>query len=223
MADAASFTGAGAGDLMPGRRVVLAEVSSTTVDESAWQRIDVPRSCVLRPASGSRLVRYYSGTPNEQTLNYGLQYNAWDGVCYMTRPGVWWVNVPTDGTPGNVNFTLLDVQSAALASAIAAGTTTGTSVQTITMSAPTENADVDTASEALVAASATRKFLYLRNKSTAGQVISLAFGSDAAVAGRGITLTPGEWVSFQDDGIAPNAVNVISDALNASVAIQTGG
>lgn len=221
--NAVAFTGASAADLMPGRRVVLTEVLDSTVDASAWQRIDIPRPCILRPASGSRLVRYYSGTPNEQTLNYGLQYNAWDGICYMTRPGVWWVNVPVAAAPANVNFVLLDVQSAALASAIAAGTTIGGVTPSITMAAPSENTDVDTASEALLAVSATRKFAYIKNTSTGGQKISLAFGTDAAVAGRGITLSPGEWVSFEDDGIAPNAVNVIADANNATVALQTGG
>jgi hypothetical protein len=52
------------------------------------------------------------------------------------------------------------------------------------------------ATEVLISGKKNRKVIYLRNTSTAGQVITLAFDNiNATVAGRGIILAPGEFTT----------------------------
>jgi len=71
--------------------------------------------------------------------------------------------------------------------------------------------------------SAPRKAIYIRNSSTAGQVITLS-PSDAApaVSSYGIVLKPGEcWVDSTSEGYKcwQGSVNAISDAINGQVSV----
>lgn len=85
------------------------------------------------------------------------------------------------------------------------------------------NSDIDAASETVVAARTGRRYLYVENTSTGGQVLWLAFGATAAVVGTGIRLTPGQ--HFEQTaltGVTEEAVNAIADAANGSASYQEG-
>lgn len=88
----------------------------------------------------------------------------------------------------------------------------------LTPSAPTV-ASVGVTTASAVAAAATRKGLILRNLSTAGQRISLGFGS-AAVLDSGVTLYPQDAFCMGEYDFDVAAVNAISSAASGSLAIQ---
>ena len=180
------------------------EIASTTVDRTAWEQISIPRPLIMKPVAGAHLVKYTPGPPDALSITEGRHYTAFDGICYFLDPDIhdWYVNVPTEATPASVKFVLIDSLLAAIAPSIASGSSSPVSPTAIwTMAAPAANADVDQVSEVLIAASPTRKFLYLKNTSTGSQIISIAFGA-AAVSLSGVTLNPGEWVA---DGLAGEA------------------
>ena len=69
---------------------------------------------------------------------------------------------------------------------------------------------------------ATRKAICLVNTSTAGQIITLAFGGEA-VAGQGIILYPvGSWSETIDSAYVPSQheINAISSAAGGTLAVQ---
>lgn len=91
----------------------------------------------------------------------------------------------------------------------------------LTMSTPT-NVDVGNASEALVAANSSRRYLSIVNLDGADTVF-LAFG-DTALANKGVTLLPN--TAYEMSAAAGNlttaAVNAIASGASAIVAIQEG-
>lgn len=150
-----------------------------------------------------------------------------NGVLDLFAPGLWYINTPivtAEGTQVNAKFSDAAFAVAALSEAESEDPNSFTALfQPRVMAAPTTNADVDNADENLVAAQVGRRYLYIRNTSTGAQTIWLAFGGATAVVGSGIGLAPGEWISFDAlDGCTEQEVRVISDAANATVAMQTG-
>lgn len=217
---------------IPGTRDLVAPIAksfteTTATDKTAWERIWVEKMAVLRPirTQGPHELQYTFTAPDDQTYDLGRFYTAESGLCLLRARGPWWVRCP--GTASAViKCVILDGQSDALMPFLAAGEDpnawTG-KFEPRVMLTPAVNADVDTASEALVAARAGRRFLYIQNTSTGGQSIALAFGTDAAVITSGIIMAPGEAVSFDAlDGITEQAVNVIASANNATVSYQEG-
>ena len=68
----------------------------------------------------------------------------------------------------------------------------------------------------------TRVVYVISNISTGGQIITLAFGDTAAVAGYGLTLNPGNsWTETIESTFVPTneKTNIISSAAGATVAI----
>lgn len=156
-----------------------------------------------------------------QHIARGLFVPSLNGVLDLPAPGDWYVNakiVTAEGTlfeavHQDIAFPIIDAET---------DDSWSSKFDPRTLLAPQVNADVDAASEVLVAARVGRRYLYIRNTSTGGQVISLGFGN-AAENGKGIVLKPDEWIAFDAlDGVTEQAVNVISDLANATVAYQEG-
>lgn len=90
----------------------------------------------------------------------------------------------------------------------------------LTMASP-DTQTVGAASASILAASSTRRFVYVRN-THATQRASLAFGA-AAVLDSGITLNPNEWVNFSaPTGHVTQEVFAIGSGAGTTLAIQTG-
>lgn len=85
--------------------------------------------------------------------------------------------------------------------------------------APTA-ATIGTSSATAVASNANRRGLTLRNVSTSGQRISLAFDGGTAVLNSGVTLDPGDVFSMAGHDFTNGAVAAISSAASGSLAIQ---
>jgi hypothetical protein len=96
---------------------------------------------------------------------------------------------------------------------------TGGGGAAITASAPT-TAAVGVASAVAVALNASRKGLTLRNMSTSGQRISLAFSGGTAVLDSGVTLFPQDTFSMDYLDLTTGAVAAISSAAAGALAIQ---
>ncbi len=140
---------------------------------------------------------------------------------YLDARGDWYVKTSSSGTE---TFLVIDAGAAGNAAAIAQsfGITPSATPAAINMASPGVNADIDAASEEVVAAATARRYLYVENTSAAGQVLWLGFGA-AAVVGSGIRLSPGEYYELiSPTGITTQAVNAIADAANGSASYQTG-
>lgn len=206
--------------------VVLTETTSTGKD--AWTRIEVRRISIFRPTllQGPHPIQYTFTAPDDATYPAGLFYNSESGLCRMRAAGPWWVRAPQVGAAAaSVQCVLLDGMSDDFATGLAISEDPSgwqAKFDPRIMASPAQNADVDQVSEALFAADSNRRFIYIRNASTGTQVIWLGIGA-AAEVGKGIGLSPGEWITFDAlDGISTQAFNVISTADNAIVAYQLG-
>lgn len=91
--------------------------------------------------------------------------------------------------------------------------------QALTAGAPT-TATVGVASGAAVASNANRKGLYLRNTSTSGQRISLAFSGGTAVLDSGVTLEAGDAFVMGEHDFSTGAVNAISSGASGRLSVQ---
>lgn len=82
---------------------------------------------------------------------------------------------------------------------------------------------VGVASGLALAANPLRKFVYFRNVSTAGQVISLGFDGAPAILNDGITLNVDDWVAFsRTEFCSIGLVNAIASAAAGKLAFQEG-
>ncbi len=218
------------------RNIFEGQSYTFTESNTEWRQIIAPKACFLMSTTTDAIIRYRPNNPGGGTAVYGV---STQGRVMFPVPGVWYIQLVVS-SGGAVDRTLFLMDYAMLAGAADAlagvagiditsinGTTqTGVNYFGLwtsrTMAAPAVNADVDAATEVLTAADTTRRFLYIRNTSTGGQVISIGFGNNA-VAGSGITLSPNEWVAFDSTtGCPTQAVNVIASAANGSVAYQVG-
>lgn len=208
-----------------------------TKAEGAWHYVDVSVPSILKSLAGSPGTLYFTHVPPDtETITLGKYRQGQVGRAIFEKPGRWYFQSAGAATE---TYILIPVTEAALMSLIAVmegmteavnvGQIGGTSqsgvdvaarFNNITMAAPTAGS-VGVASAELVAASATRRFLYLRNTDSTDRV-SLGFGA-AAVLDSGMTLDPGEWVSFGPlNDITVQAVNAIAAAAATPVGIQTG-
>lgn len=68
-----------------------------------------------------------------------------------------------------------------------------------------------------------RKLITITNTSTAGQIITVSFGTAVAVAGEGIVIYPtGSWYESMDSQFKPSQeqINVIASAITGSVGVH---
>lgn len=149
-----------------------------------------------------------------------------NGILDLFAPGIWHINTPivaAEGTLVSAKYSDAAFAVAALSEADQEDPNSFMALfQPRTYAAPAVNADIDAASESLVAAQVGRRYLYIENTSAAGQNLWLAFGQ-AAVVGSGIRLTPGQWAEWDAlSGITEQEVFAISDAANGSASYQTG-
>ena len=82
------------------------------------------------------------------------------------------------------------------------------------------NATVGVASAEAVAAAATRKGLHLRNTSTSGQRISLAFDGESATLDDGVTMYPQDVYEMDAWDFTTGAVAAIASAAGGRLSIQ---
>lgn len=220
------------------RNIFEGQSYTLTEDNAAWYQIVAPKACFLMSTTTDAIIRYRPNNPGDQTATqvYGV---STQGRVMFPVPGIWYIQL-VESSGGAVDRTLFLMDYAMLAGAADAlagvagvditsiNGTTQTGVNYFgkwaprTMAAPAENADIDAASEEVIAAASGRRYLYIENTSTAGQVLWLGFGA-AAVVGRGIRLSPGQHFEMDaTSGITEQAVNAISDAANGSASYQTG-
>ena len=88
-----------------------------------------------------------------------------------------------------------------------------------TASAPS-TVSVGVASSLAVASNASRKGLILRNTSTSGQTVSLAFSNGSAVANSGSVLYPQDVFQMSEYDFTTGQVNAISSASSGALSIQ---
>lgn len=187
-----------------------------------YQRLKYDRPVLLIPQTPTTVGTTYiypGGTPADDTSSIPI---AAGNNVYLDARGEWWLRVTSSA---DETFLVIDIGAAANAAAIAASVgspSTVTPYAAITMAAPGVNSDIDNASEEVVAAAAARRYLYVENTSTGGQILWLAFGA-TAVVGSGIRLSPGQHFELiSPTGITTQAVNAISDLANGSASYQTG-
>jgi len=192
------------------------------VPASVYKNVNYSRAVLLIPKTPttSGIVYIYAGAFPANDLA-SIPIPAGNNV-YLDARGEWYIKTSSGVTE---TFLVVDAGAAANAAAImnAFGTTPApTPPPAFTMAAPGVNADIDNASEEVVAAAAARRYLYIENTSTGGQVLWLAFGA-TAVVGSGIRLSPGQhYELLSPTGITVQAVNAIADAANGSASYQTG-
>lgn len=215
--NAADFSGQDAWSLGAPRKKVLASVATSTVDKTAWQCVQVTRPSILKPVGAPRLVRFTCVPPDDTTISDGRFYTAQDGICYMLVPGIhnWYVNLPTDGTPGNEDFVLLDAMSAIVAPYVGGsiGSSAGLSPQ-----APT-TAAMSGSSAQIIAADSARGRLWVSNPHASVKVY-IAFGQ-AAVNGSGAFIAPGGMLQLEpESGLAQLQLRGITDGTAVTVGVQ---
>lgn len=215
-------------NLWPGATYAITE--SATV----WTRIFAPVMSVLVAPSSTLQIFY-------RPIGAATFATSRNGVAILFVTGDWEIRMPvTSAGPHTVTHSDLRLYGTPETAAIAASDVSpvnvqqiGGTVQTgldftgkfapITMLAPAVNADVDASSEEVVAARTGRRYLYVENTSSAGQILWLAFGANAAVVGSGIRLSPGQFYELiAPGGVTEQAVNAIASAVNGSASVQEG-
>lgn len=192
------------------------------IPASVYKDVKYDRAVLLLPKTPTTVgITYiYSGAFPANDLS-SIPVPAGNNV-YLDARGEWYVKTSSAVTE---TFLVIDAGAAGNAAAIAASfgiQPAPAPPAALTMAAPGVNADIDNASEEVVAAATARRYLYVENTSTGGQVLWLAFGA-TAVVGSGIRLSPGQFYELiSPTGITVQAVNAIADAANGSASYQTG-
>ena len=209
------------------------------VPATTWTPLHVGHPTLLVPIGYAAQVVQFRPGPNRppaDAITGNLTQDGKSGMCYLQSTGTWFIY-----SSAAINFKVLDAsdpQSAMLIAILQSLTSNvnvaqiGGANQTaldltakyvdITMAAPFA-AGVGLASVEIIPAAATR-YLYVRNISTAGQVISLGFGA-AAVINTGVTLQVGEYheqCTLNGIKIPAQNVRACASVAAALVAIQTG-
>lgn len=199
------------------------EVRQVTEDDSTWNILDVGQPIIFQCTDPRVTIWYRPVTEGNSAKPASGGYTpSRGGICVFNAPGRWayLVKVLTAGSPADRTFLLNDARIfvGGMLDAMATGQPIP---RTITMDAPTTASVAATSAEA-VAASTNRTFVYLKNTSTGGQRISIAFGA-AAVLDSGITLAASESIVIDiNDGCASSQIRAIASAASASLAVQTG-
>lgn len=211
---------------------------------------DAPWTVEVPPGQVA-LVRSLATTPGTIVYNLGglvdptatnpKGFKTTDEIALLFREGTWHLYSAKPGTTAVKELYLVAylknlAEAAALASLLGSaalnkvdvreigGTTqTGMDVTgySVTMSAPATDTPTAASAQAL-AASATRRFLYVKNVSTGGQRVSFGFGQ-TAVLDRGITLEPGEGFCLKwPDSRVVSTMTRIANATGGALAIQEG-
>lgn len=208
---------------------------SITESATVWTRIFAPVMSVL-VAPSSTLQIYY------RPVGAATFATSRNGVAILFVTGDWEIRMPvTSAGPHTVTHSDLRLYGTPETAAIAASDVAPVNIQQIggttqsgvnvsgkfsplTMAALSGvNADIDNNSEEVVAARSGRRYLYIENTSTGGQVLWLAFGATAAVVGTGIRLSPGQHFEMTAlTNVTEEAVNAIADAANGSASYQEG-
>lgn len=202
-----------------------------TVPASAWESFTFARPVVLQPLSPTTVGTVFArpgGQPN--STSDAIPFPA--GIVELGGAGKWFLRTSSGA---DEQFRVIDGASAsALLMALAASAFNLVSIngvaqtglnltglyQPITMDAPGAGS-AGVASNVLLAAASTRRFLYIRN-THASQRVSLSFGA-AAVLDSGVTLNPNEWASWSaPTGHVTQEVRAIASGAATTVAIQTG-
>jgi len=131
--------------------------------------------------------------------------------------------VPVSGTVAATQSGTWNIGSIASLPALPVGTNTIGAVnvnkQATTASAPT-TATIGVASGTALATNANRKGAYLKNTSTTGQRISIAFSGGTAVLDSGITLEVGDAYFMGEYDFTTGAINAIASAASARLSVQ---
>jgi len=189
-----------------------------------WTELYVPRPANVRAVGARRTLR---AIPNAlkmtgaQHISSGEFIPSERGILPLPAPGTYWLSaeiVTAENTAIEVVYqdALIPITDADDDDAWAA------KFDPRVMLAPA-TAAVTNASANKVAARVDRRYLYIRAYGFAGGCtkVALAFGSSAAEATKGIQLAENEWVAFDAlDGVTEQAVQAITDAGTASLAIQ---
>jgi hypothetical protein len=125
---------------------------------------------------------------------------------------------PTPGVAQDVNVTKVNGNAVDTGSGTAGAGTLRVAVAAPSTGLAPAFATVGVTSAQVVAANASRKGLVLVNNSTAN--ISLAFGANPAVSGRGIVLYPGGVFSMDASMFTADAVNAIATAAASNLGVQ---
>lgn len=208
---------------------------------SEWREITVQVPTLLKPVSGSPVVNVRRRPGDARTVAKAEHWVDRNGWVYLPEPGCWYIRLPLAGqAAATVCFVFIPITDKLLWPFYAAafgisqpvdlvriGGTVQTGVDYFgkwtsrTPGSPLTAAPGVASAEAIAALS-TRKKLYMKNTSIAGQRISLGLGV-AAVLDSGITLDVGDWVMFdetEDPGIPAGQINAIASAAAARLSYQ---
>lgn len=191
---------------------------------AGWTRLEEAAAVYAISQAASPATEIYVTFQEPADANAQTIYQTYtQGWAYVPTKGIAWIR---HNAGADENFKIVDARNYVVGETPGPGGGSVVSANALytprVMAAPAVNSDVDTGSETLFAAAVGRRFIYVRNTSSSGQIVSLGIGA-AAVNGSGIVLSPGEWVSFDAlTGVTEQAFNVIADANNATVAFQLG-
>lgn len=206
-----------------------------------WREIVIEVPTLLVPVTGAPIVRVRRAPGDTRTIAKGEHWPDRNGYVWLPEPGCWYLNLPLAGqSAARVCFRFTPVTDKYLLPFFMAafGVTTpfdltriGGTAQTgvdyfgrwvsLTPGSPNTAAPGVASAEAIGALS-TRKKIYIKNTSTAGQRVSLGLGV-AATLDSGITLDVGEAVTFsdiEDPGVAAGQINAIASAASARLSYQ---
>lgn len=209
---------------IPPRRTRLN--ANAAASEQGWSDVRVTVTSILVPLS--TIAGTLQAHPKErldQDRLGGLVYSAGEGNRLILGAGVWRIFNPDAAGLEVVIFDLADPAAAAFygGTRLNGGTadTRAAAPTQLTMAAAL-NVTVGVASGVALAAQPTARYIYIRNVSAAGQVISLSW-LGAAQLNFGVTLNVNDWVCFEVPEATPlGAMEAISSAAAGKLAIQVG-
>jgi len=184
-----------------------------TEDNSAWRQVSVPVPAYAIADNTATVIRFraYSqpGTLDVHGVSYG-------GRAPLLAAGVWWLQLPVTGSAAaSRTISFVDATYyAGGAEALLSVPVTG-----VTPAAPA-TVSVATSSTQILAADGAR-VRYSISNCDAANAIYLAFGGNAAVANRGVLVTPkGSFICEPSDGFGSLEVRGIADTAAVTVAVQ---
>ena len=215
-----------------------------------WSRFYINRAVYLFHVDGRRVDYVPGHHPGDVSAASPSPWNSSvTGVCKLHTAGEWHVKTPL--ITGDVEGTVLsfmmtdaangvgqDVSASEVAGAVAAGELVnvykiGGTLQSgvdvaadyaaLSLTKTASPTAIAATSTTIFNASATRRYLYIRNlEAVGGKRFSLSFGAVAAVLDAGITLYPGEGRTFRFQSGSTQEVRAIASAATPAYEATTG-
>lgn len=201
-----------------------------TESVSVWIRRSFSRPVYVWAPNQRRTIRYLPEIlfrDGADHITRGEYQSSTSGVARIPAAGIWFLNTPIVAAEGtrvaflyadSVNDVGMGVEDIAGESAGGGAAGSGVAYVWLTLAAIV----VGAASAAVVAASATRKGIYLYNSSTGGQTIAVTTEAPATAITRGLAVLPqGIGTYLLGEACPQSALNAFGSAAGGSLTVAT--